>query len=282
MSAYISSQSQQQEPDASVRAKAIVQAMKRLPDDALPPLTFMNTIGSHNRDHYEAVAAALFEELVRRGRLSDESNVVDIGCGCGRLALPLSMLLSRGRYWGVDVWPEGIDWCNSNIASTSERASFHCLAAADNYYFAPERNHSDNHFLLPFLEDGSVDLCLSISVFTHLVEADARQYLSEAARCLRDDGIFYVTAFIIDEFFWSFRRRTGSHEGVAEVSPGVFQAYAQQDIFVGYAMPVWQRMVRDCGLRIISYETGSWAAKPGARVFQDTFILMRDKPGAAE
>jgi len=277
MSAYVSSQSQLQEPPATVRAKAIMEELKTLPDEALPPVAFMNTIGSHNRDHYVAVAASLFDELVKRGQLSEESAVVDIGCGCGRLAVPLCRFLTRGRYWGIDVWPDGIAWCDANIAATNARASFHCLTAADNYYFNAERSFQDNRFLLPFLEDGSIDLCFSISVFTHLVQADARQYLLEIARTLREDGIFYVTTFIIDEFFWNFRQQTGAHQGVKEVDSGVYQAYAQQDIFVGYAMSAWQRLVRECGLRIISFETGSWAAKPGARVFQDTFILMRDR-----
>src|SRR4051794_6302498 len=43
--------------------------------------------------------------------------VLDVGCGSGRMALPLTGYLNReGRYARLDVSPEAIMWCTGNMS----------------------------------------------------------------------------------------------------------------------------------------------------------------------
>ena len=47
--------------------------------------------------------------------LRPDHHVIDIGCGSGRLALPLTNFLRRGRYEGFDIDPDMIAWCRRSI-----------------------------------------------------------------------------------------------------------------------------------------------------------------------
>lgn len=216
--------------DAQAQIDTVVKQLLSLPDSELPPIWMMNKIGSHSSQHFKNTASWSFVELVRRGRLSKQSRVIDIGSGCGRLAIPFSLLVTEGSYFGTDVFEEGIGWCTQNISSRNPRFKFFLQRVENNYYFGGDIRPSSS-ISLDFAETQSIDFVFAISVFTHLVEADAERYLKEIARCLKPDGLAYLTAFVIDRSFPDFVKRTGLHTAVAEVSPGHYQAYAGQDFF---------------------------------------------------
>lgn len=254
---------------------SIARSVVELPDSLLPPERLMNTIGSHDRAHFLNSSVSFFHEFVRRGHLTSDSVILDIGSGCGRMALPFELFLQAGNYYGVDVWAEGVNWCSDNISTRSGNMSFHLLNAANNYYFDEYKEGVENVFSLPFLKDAELDFAFAISVFTHLLENDTRAYFKELARALKPGAVAFVTGFIIDHFFWKHVSATGKHKQVKEIDKGVFQAYAGQDFFVGYSMEKWRAMLQESGLSVICFETGTWASKPGARPFQDTFIVLR-------
>src|SRR5690242_9775335 len=52
-----------------------------------------------------AEVGAVEVALVRQLGLSDEQYLIDVGCGSGRLAKPLSALF-KGRYLGIDIVPD--------------------------------------------------------------------------------------------------------------------------------------------------------------------------------
>ena len=58
------------------------------------------------------------------GHLLPNQRVLDIGCGPGRMAIPLTTYFSNeGRYEGVDTWTEAVEWCQENI--TPRFGNFH-------------------------------------------------------------------------------------------------------------------------------------------------------------
>jgi cyclopropane fatty-acyl-phospholipid synthase-like methyltransferase len=243
-------------------------------DSHLPPVEMMNIIGSHDADHFRSVMAQLFHEVAYRCRVSDSSRVLDLGSGCGRLAYPFAKLLCNGRYFGVDVWSEGIQWCNENIASRNTNCEFQVVEARNNYYFE-EFTGESNNFALD-VPSADIDLVFSISVFTHLVKKDCQSYLDEISRVLKPDGCAYITGFVIDRFFHRYVERTGNHRQVIPADEaGCHYAYKGQDFFAGYTMERWKEMFDQAGLELVSFEPGSWAQKPGSRVFQDTFVLVK-------
>ena len=214
--------------------------------------------------------------------LTPNDHIVDIGCGCGRLAIPFGYFLNRdhGRYTGTDVWAEGTDWCSRQLSTEFPNLDFHCLHADSNYYFTDHPDYdTQNHFPLSFLADSSVDGVFAVSVFTHLTLNDTSWYLNEIARTLRPGKLAYVTGFIIDEWFHHYVASSGLHSEVRQHEDGGFYAYQGQDHFAGLTLATWRSLFDAAGLHLVSIDLGAWAEKPGARSFQDTFILMA--PGTA-
>jgi ubiquinone/menaquinone biosynthesis C-methylase UbiE len=95
-------------------------------------------------------------------------NVVDVGCGTGRLSSRLSKTL-RGKFVGTDLVPEFLDYARTRAA----RPDWDFMIA-----HAPP---------LP-LPDGFADWVTFFSVFTHILDEDIYIYLREAQRLLKSGG----------------------------------------------------------------------------------------------
>jgi len=258
--------------------KVVTDACWDLSDDELPPIGYINNIGSDTQAHFKGAMTSFFHEFASRFKLTPDSRVLDIGSGCGRLGMPFSMFLQDGKYYGVDVWKEGVDWCNAHISPNNPNVEFHHMDAANNYYADEYDPSVENEYTLGFIPDKGLDFAFAISVFTHLTPKDSQDYLMELGRTLDDEGAAFLTCFIIDDFFFRHVERTGMHQAVKQQGDsGFYQAYAGQDFFGGYTRRLWEEMLAKAGLRTISQELGSWASKPGARVYQDTFVVMRAK-----
>ena len=246
---------------AEAKAQRVRQTIERcwsMAPDTLPPPAMMNIVGSPDEAHFRATMCDLFGELVQRGTVERTDTILDLGCGCGRLAIPFASHLDDGAYYGIDVWREGLDWCRNNVSSTTGSIHFIQREAVNNYYFEPRTPGAANRYHLSELHHEEVDFAFAISLFTHLQKQDCIAYFAELSRVLKRGGCAYLTCFIIDEFFFDFVRRTGQG----------------QDFFAGYTRATWTRMLEDSGLRIVGYDPGKWAEKPGALHYQDTFMVV--------
>ncbi len=100
--------------------------------------------------------------------------ILEWGCGTGRITHNLRSLLSRDvKIYASDINQEMLDWCS---------------------VFIDDVNFSANKIEPPFeYSDNSFDLVYSTSVFTHLSEIYQKQWLEEALRVLKPNGIFIFT-----------------------------------------------------------------------------------------
>jgi SAM-dependent methyltransferase len=122
----------------------------------------------------ENAGVAIESALVRAGKeLGGCRNVLDFGCGCGRVLLPLASRYPGIRFQGADVDAEAIAWCRSHIA---------------------EARFDVNPPLPPLPYAGAeFDLVYCVSVFTHLSDEYQRQWLPELRRILGPDGTLLLT-----------------------------------------------------------------------------------------
>lgn len=135
-----------------------------------------------------------------QGWASLNSRIVDIGSGCGKSAVALRDFeymgeRFRGQYFGFDVDAEMIRWCQRNF--DPRHFSFRPI---DNYSAVYNPDGSANTSIrLEGCDDNSIDLVMSQSLFSHLLERDVLAYVKESARVLRTGGIMAMTFFCMDD-----------------------------------------------------------------------------------
>jgi SAM-dependent methyltransferase len=166
-----------QDPDAS--PKPDVTAPKRAPYQDLKSayIGHVEDVRS-SLPHEEAMAAAvgggwdsvgaIEVALLRKYGLLEDGYVIDVGCGSGRLANPLSVYL-RGRYLGTDLVPVLLDHARKLVARPGWRFE------------------EVDHIRIPESDD-QADMVVFFSVMTHLLHEQSYWYLEEARRVLKPDG----------------------------------------------------------------------------------------------
>src|SRR5271170_1603290 len=74
---------------------------------------------------YKMIGLEFLRYFIDVGDLEADERVVEIGCGLGRLASPLTQYLAPpGSYYGIDIVRSAIEWCKRNISSKYPGFSF--------------------------------------------------------------------------------------------------------------------------------------------------------------
>ncbi len=125
-------------------------------------------------DSGEAHARFFTELLARNGvPLGDRRSVLDLGCGCGRVARWWAEV-EGPRFYGCDYNPKLAAWCEQNLPFLDARANS----------LAPP---------LPFAEERPFGLIYALSVFTHLTAELEREWLAEIRASLGEGDLFLFT-----------------------------------------------------------------------------------------
>ena len=149
-------------------------------------------------DTFDTLSALHMKMLAERAPVDPGHNVLELGCGIGRDAIPLTEILSSGSsYVGIDIDRRSIDWCSENITSRHPNFRFHYFDVRNKTY-NPSGKISTSDVRLP-ASDESIDRVLAQSVFTHLLEADALHYFRELNRVLAPKGLVLATFFVATE-----------------------------------------------------------------------------------
>jgi SAM-dependent methyltransferase len=110
---------------------------------------------------------------LRHSGLALGQELLDWGCGCGRVTTHFGSLTDAPNVRGCDIDAEAVEWCNQNLS----RGAF--LA---NGLWPPT----------PY-KDASLDAVISYSVFTHLSREAQQSWLSEIQRILKPGGLFLAS-----------------------------------------------------------------------------------------
>lgn len=163
-----------------------------------------------------------------------DSRIVDLGSGCGKTAVALQDFeymgeRFRGKYFGFDVDADMVRWCQQNF--DPEHFSFRAVDMFSAVYNPGGASVAKVH--LEGCDDNAIDLVISQSLFSHLLESDVRAYVKEAARVLRPGGIMAMTFFCMDDLRaqkllggrWTFEHRRGAAYVENERYPEAAVAY---------------------------------------------------------
>jgi SAM-dependent methyltransferase len=222
---------------------------------------------------FQTVGKALCKQLVELGGLEPDDAVLDIGCGIGRAAVPLTRYLSEdGAYYGFDIVPEGIDWCNENIAPRFPNFHFK-LADVHNKVYNPKGQYQADEYRFPY-QDGTFDFAFSTSVFTHMLPAGVWNYIAETARVLKPGGTCFATFFLLNEeslprvqagqSALDFRYRQGKTMTISYIEPEQAIAYEEETV---------RRVMAEHGLEITEpIRYGLWSGRETGAGYQDIVV----------
>ncbi len=161
-----------------------------------PPYSLRSFVGGA-RD-FDRVGAVFLEEFRRLGLFSPGARILDVGCGCGRIARALapdrSLQELEIHYTGMDIDRASIEWCRRHIPPLNPRFQFY-QADCSNRSYNPHGSISADAYVFPH-PDSSFDLILLTSVMTHLLEQDMQHYLAEVSRMLAPGGVAYASFFL--------------------------------------------------------------------------------------
>jgi SAM-dependent methyltransferase len=163
-------------------------------DELTPPKGMVFT----GRGDFKKIGQEFLQYFIELGELKQNDRVLDVGCGIGRMAVPLIKYLNgQDSYEGFDLDPIGVNWCKKKI--TPKYPNFHFqLADIYNKKYNPKGKYTGSEYRFPY-KDKSFDFVLSISVLTHMLPKDMENYISEISRVLDTGKKCLITFFLLNE-----------------------------------------------------------------------------------
>jgi SAM-dependent methyltransferase len=164
-------------------------------EELLPP---KGLIVDGHRTIFTESGRALFEYFREHGDLKPNEHVLDVGCGAGRLAVPLTGYLSaEGGYEGFDISQPRIEWLTEAVTSRFPNFGFtHADLYNRTYNWKAKTRPSDYRF--PY-DDDRFDFAIAMSLFTHMLPGDIDHYFAEIARVLRPGARWVGSFFLIND-----------------------------------------------------------------------------------
>ncbi|HEX6178509.1 MAG TPA: class I SAM-dependent methyltransferase [Thermoanaerobaculia bacterium] len=242
-------------------------------NDLVPPRSAIESIGGLN---FVEIGRELAQTAITFGRISPSSRVLDVGCGYGRVAVPLLDHLVDGRYDGFDISKGAIRWCQDHITARNARFRFLHADVRNRHYNA--RGHIEaEQFSFPYA-DNSMDHVFAASLFTHLMPGATRRYVEESARVLSTGGRFVASFFLLNaESRAAALARRG--EPKFEVIDGdvAYQHASDPEAAVAISESSVQGVLNEAGLDIEGVQYGTWCERPNGTGYQDFVVAVKSR-----
>lgn len=241
----------------------------------LPPLS-LRDVGPSD---FVETGQEFLNYFVELGGLQPGHAVLEIGCGSGRMALPLINFLDPtegGSYVGLDVVAPAINWCQRHIAARHPHFAFQHLDIFNRRY-NPGGRMQARTLRVPF-PDSSFDFIFLTSVFTHLLPEDSAHYLHECSRLLRPGGRIFSTWLLLNATQAELAAQGQSDINLAHERDGYrIRDQAVPESAVGVDEELVRGFFDRAGLVVdepIHY--GRWSGRVDALSYQDLLLARRE------
>ena len=169
--------------------------------ELLPPFSMRRIIGESRwqlrGQDFKIQGNHFVQKLIEDAGLRPDSQVLDLGSGCGRIALPLTKVLnSTGTYWGLEPMESLVKWCSRRITRSFRNFQFQHSDIYNKLYNKAGEIRPEE-FKLPF-NSNQFDLIVATSVFTHLTTGAVKNYAAECSRVLKRGGRLFASFFLLE------------------------------------------------------------------------------------
>jgi SAM-dependent methyltransferase len=241
-----------------------------------PPIWLRSHVGSLG--NFEGSGGEYLAYLKLLCGLKPGDRVLDIGCGCGLMALDVSGG-GLSEYLGLDGWYIGLDnhrasirWCRQHINGRQTNCDFRHIDIRDRDYNPGGAYTADNYtFSLPA---NTFDIILLKSVFTHLLQREAVNYMEEINRLLANKGRCLATFFLLN-----YEQRILKQRGLNSLDfqypegKTMYVRSKRPELAVAYSEESIAKMARDIGLKIYQTRYGTWSGRDRGLSYQDIVIF---------
>ena len=222
-----------------------------------PPNKLIQNVGGA----FEGVGWRFCSHFQKLCNLKENENFLDVGCGVGRMALPLTNYVKQGRYDGFDINVDVINWCKENIQSRFPNFHFKFVNIYNRHY-NPNGKIKASEFQFPY-PDESFDLVSLTSVFTHLFPQDMENYLSETSRVMKKNARCLTTYFILNsESLENIEKKFSERDFKFELDGAKYEIKEDPEFAVAYQEDFIKKMYEKYHLKIIEpIHYGSWCGR---------------------
>lgn len=233
---------------------------------------------------FRAIGAEFLELFIRFGGLQPDWSVFDLGCGIGRMAVPLTQYLAAtSRYLGVDVNRTGINWCRRRVTRVYPNFTFRHLDYHNPLYNPAGTKHPWDH-PLP-VDAAGYDFVIATSVFTHLSRHEVKTFIGQVASVLRPGGRFFATFFLLDDVSIEAMGRGGSRVKFrVREGQSMFEAVGMPNrSAVAYRREFIEKILAGNGLRHCGpIRRGTWSGAEGGVTYQDVIVAEKASEPTAD
>lgn len=240
----------------------------------LVPPHCLNFVGDGD---FEEVGNEFFQYLTQLGQLESGDRVLEVGCGIGRMAVPLTKYLVSGSYEGIDIVPRGIRWASKHISTRYPNFRFQ-LADLYNLTYNPHGRLHAHQYQFPF-PSCEFDFVFLISVFTHMLPRDLENYLREIHRVLRPNGTCLATFFLLNNESKSLMSKGQSSLDLKfELGDCRVENDRMPENVIAYDESRVRSLYDSVALTIQNVRYGAWPGRADYLGYQDIMVARKVAP----
>lgn len=209
------------------------------------------------------------------GGLQPNHHVLDVGCGIGRMAVPLTRYLNNeGSYDGFDVVKSGIDWCQRHISSKYPNFRFNHISLHNSLYNTATQIHASS-FVFPY-DDAAFDFVFLTSVFTHMVADETANYISQISRVMKPGATCFASFFLLNEESEKLMSESPTHMNFP-YDKGHYRLHSSRvdAANVAYRQEWLEGILAHNGLKITAIHYGQWCGRKDFLDYQDIVIARK-------
>ena len=247
----------------------------------IPPGTLIaaNKVGGHRdpeaaEKEFREYGRLQMEHWVKLGYITPSSNVLDVGCGLGRVAHSLAGSLKEGSYTGIDIEKSSIDWCAKSYSAFQNFRFIHA-DLSNSHYNRPDGENASK-YVFPIASE-TMDFIWSTSLFTHMRIEAIDNYISEMVRVAKRGSLIWNTYFILDEVSEPLARKGIPVGGTLRfpIDGGLYMTEGDPDHVIAFYIDRLRELHLKHDLEIVRVGYGGWSGRPGAKDLGQDVILAK-------